>query len=78
MGGMAPAPAAVLFHLNAVRRVSLGLGRLVVPPLACSECKRDGNSDSGFRHLSTLCRRVRVSSGGRTRTSDTRIMIPLL
>src|SRR4051794_38896099 len=42
-----PAPPAVLLELDAVRRVPLGLLRLVVPPLALRARERDCDSDSG-------------------------------
>src|ERR1700759_173554 len=41
------APTAVLGELDAVGRVPLRLGRLVVPPLAVGAGERDRNSDSG-------------------------------
>src|SRR5688500_4196938 len=44
--GVAPAPAAVLLHLEAVRRVPLRLLGLVVAPLALRACERDPNSYS--------------------------------
>src|SRR3981081_3358971 len=43
--GVRAAPAAVLAELDAVRRVPLGLHRLVVPPLALGAGERDRNSD---------------------------------
>src|SRR6266540_5690675 len=50
---VAAAPAAVLSELDAVGRVPLRLGRLVVAPLALRACERDSDSDSGC-HLSSL------------------------
>ena len=70
-----PAPAAVLAQLDAVRRVPLGLGRLIVPALAVGASEGDRVSDS-CGHFSFSF--ARFSSGGRTRTFDLRIMIPLL
>src|SRR5919197_5156217 len=54
MGCVRPAPAAVLAELDAVRRVPLGLVRLVVPPLALRAGEGDPNSDSGLGHVSSL------------------------
>ena len=47
VGRMAPAPAAVLLELHAVRRVPLRLARLVVASLALRARERDCDSDSG-------------------------------
>jgi hypothetical protein len=44
------APAAVLVELDAVRRVPLGLERLVIAPLALRAGERYRNSDSGLGH----------------------------
>src|SRR5437867_6232803 len=54
VGRVRPAPAAVLAELDAVRRVPLGLRRLVVPPLALRAGEGDRNSDSGLGHVSSL------------------------
>src|SRR5262249_44494241 len=51
--GVTAAPAAVLLELDPVRRVPLGLLRLVVPPLALGAGERDSDSDSSG-HLSSL------------------------
>src|SRR5207253_10718355 len=50
MQRVAAAPAAVLLELDTVRRVPLGLLRLVVAPLALGARERDSDSDSGFCH----------------------------
>src|SRR6266536_838379 len=52
VGRVRAAPAAVLAELHAIRRVSLRLHRLVVPPLALRAGERDRNSDSGLGHVS--------------------------
>src|SRR4051794_20880435 len=44
------APLAVLAQLDAIRRVPLGLVRLVVAPLAVLACKRDRDSDISACH----------------------------
>src|SRR5262249_1175821 len=49
------APPAVLAELDAVRRVPLGLRRLVVPPPALRARERDPNSDSGLGHVCLAC-----------------------
>src|SRR5438067_2582090 len=72
---VAAAPTAVLVELDAVRRVPLGLLRLIVAALAVRASERDCDSDSGC-HGSPVT--PGDDSGGRTRTYDTRIMIPLL
>src|SRR5580765_6751368 len=69
------APAAVLLQLDAVGRVPLRLRALVVAAPALGAGKRDCVSDS-TGHFGSFS--LRGGSGGRTRTSDTRIMIPLL
>src|SRR5207237_5282512 len=74
--GVVAAPAAVLAELDPVGRVPLRLLRLVVAPLALRAGERDAYSDSGCHVLIFLLGPAR-SSGGRTRTSDTRLMIPL-
>src|SRR5882724_11462606 len=56
--GVAAAPAAVFAELDAVRRVPLGLDRLIVPPLAVGAGERDRNSDSGLGHVSSLSKVV--------------------
>src|SRR5262245_45781136 len=80
MQRMTAAPAAVLAQLHAVRGVPLGLLRLVVAPLAVGAGERDRDSDSGGHVLSfwSGLKGTAKGSGGRTRTYDTRIMIPLL
>src|SRR6266446_4627880 len=50
--GVGAAPAAVLAELDAVRRVPLGLHRLIVPPLAHRAGEGDRNSNSGLGHVS--------------------------
>ena len=45
-----PAPAAVLLELDPVGRVSLGLIRLIVAPLAVLARKRYQDADTGLRH----------------------------
>src|SRR6188768_3504637 len=70
------APAAVLLELHPVGGVSLGLLRLVVAPLALGAGERDRDSYSGC-HCSLGSGGTKKgcsSSGGRTRTCDTRIM----
>src|SRR5207245_1589746 len=49
--GVPAAPAAVLLELDPVRRVPLGLLRLIVPPLAVRAGERDCDSDSGGHFL---------------------------
>src|SRR5688572_3387030 len=75
------APAAVLPELHAIGRVPLRLLGLIVASLALRAGERDRDSDSGG-HVVSSGRGVRkgggTGSGGRTRTYDTRIMIPLL
>src|SRR6266516_3043358 len=78
MRSVARAPAAVLLELDAVGRVSLRLHRLVVAALALGAGERDCDSDSGCHSSLSSSSRARRSSGGRTRTFDLRIMIPLL
>ena len=73
------APAAVLLELDPVRGVPLGLLRLVVPPLALRAGERDCDSDSsGHFSVSNLEVDDALSSGGWDRTTDTRLMKPLL
>src|SRR3954447_1871881 len=53
---VAAAPAAVFAQLDAVRRVPLGLGRLVVPPLAIGASEGDCVSYSGCQAKSSWLR----------------------
>jgi hypothetical protein len=51
MRGMAPAPAAVLAHLDSLRIVSLALIRLVIPALAILAREGYSNPDVSAGHL---------------------------
>src|SRR6188472_1327223 len=67
MPGVLPAPLAVLAHGDAVRVVSLGLVRLVVPALALLAGEGDGDPDVSACHV----RRSEVSGSRWGRAKET-------